>query len=367
MKKTTLLCLLLCFVFLLAACDDTSPATTPDQSPGSSTEQPPPPPPPPPVAPNLIYAVDFSGGETGYIMLNTGAIGTDPDSIMEIVPLDGANALKLTAPNGENLRVGFNVDGLLGDRATDVKTVVFEVFAEYPDGSFSAVQGRTFAYRGTMDSPLHNNWTIYLASRNPNQATISFGANDGFVAGGPNVVELACLVNGPADRGETPAVIYIKSINFYDASNEGLAVDMKAGWRAPDGYGEAPKVLEHELPWPAPYGNPGGWQSWFSYETDDEEDPYLLWETLYNSIGFVFETEEPESFEIYYMGGFNGWSWQQHRVPEYWEDGKITVMWDDVGFDPKAHISADSTSFKFGLGNWNQIKVTAAYLLVVEG
>ncbi|MCL2029967.1 MAG: hypothetical protein FWG93_00315, partial [Oscillospiraceae bacterium] len=192
-----LLCMLLCCGLALSACtSEGTPSPSPATDPPATN-------PPAPSGSGETYAVDFSDGKTGFLLLNTGTPDTDKDAAMEVVSLDGGSALKLTAPNGGALRLGVSVDRLLGGRAADVRTAVFDVYAEYPDGTFRAVAGRITAYRGALDASSSDIWTVYLATRNPNEATATLTAGEEFVSGGPNIFEFTCTTHGPADNGET--------------------------------------------------------------------------------------------------------------------------------------------------------------------
>jgi len=364
MKKRKLLCMILCcglLLAMLAACDNG------DGKKGDESADPSPPAqesptPPPPAA---LYSVDFADGNTSFLMINTGTPGTDQESSMAIGSVGGESVLKLTAPNGKSLRLGINVEGLLGSRAVDVRTIVIDVYAEYPDGSFSAVSGRVAAM--TVDSTpfAETNWQIYLESRNPNQAVLEFGEDYAFSPGGPSIIEFSCTTNGPADRGETPAVICIKSITFFDAGNTAIQVDTKSGWSAPDGYGEFVVLGGWILPNPPHDGNPGGWQTWLSPGVDGKDFEDMPWEVVAASFGIVFEMEQPETFEFVYFGAFNGWSWTQTQIADYWADGKIEVLWEDIGFDPTL-INEDDNGVKLAMGNWNEVPVDVIYLLYDE-
>jgi len=361
MKGKKWLCIILCCGLLLttiAACaGNNEPAPTP---PPQETPAPTPPPPPP-----TVYVLDFEDGKTGFLSMNVGSPGTDPNSKLDIGSVDGANALKLTAPDGKALRLGINVDGLLGSRVTEVRTVVFDVYAEYPDGNFSAVSGRVSAMSGDTVPFAENSWQIYLATRNPAQATLEIGA-DGFSAAGPNLIEFMCNTNGPADRGETPAVIVIKSIAFYDADNVAIKADTSASWAAPDGYGEFVLLGGWILPNPPKQGDPGGWQFFHTPGVDGNDDDDMPWEVVAASFGIVLEmAEQPDSIDFVYHGGFNGWGWPQNSIAEYWDDGKITVMWDDIGFDTNL-VTADDNGVKIYIGNWNQVPIDMIYLLYDE-
>jgi len=351
-------------LFILTACADTPDDPAPPEQPQpTEAPAPPPPPPPPPPGPSETYEIDFSDGNIGFLMLNTTAFGADSNAQMQVDTLDGASALKLQTPGGGNLHLGINADGLLGDRVTDVRTVVMEVYAEYPSGNFSAVSGKISAFSNDTAEFASDIWTVYLASRNPNLAIFEFASDVGFDAAGPNMFEFSCLDNGPAKRGESPAIIWIKSIIFYDASNIAIAVNTDAGWAGPDGYGDAAPMMQFDLPYPPPHGDSGGWQEWRTPGTDDEPEDYLPWEVLAASVGIVFEMEQPDSFEMLYFGAFNGWNWTQTQVANMWEDGELTIMWSAIGFNPRT-VTEEDNAAKIGFGNWNQFTITRAYLLV---
>jgi len=318
---------------------------------------------PAPVQPAVNYAVDFSDGKTGFLMMNTGAPGTDPDSKLEVGTVDGVNALKLTAPGGKALRLGINLDGLLGSRISDVKTVVLDLYAQYPDGNFHAVSGRISFMSGDTNPFDETNWQIYLATRNPTQYIIDIDGSA--FSSGANILEISCTTNGPADKGETPAVIVIKSIAFFDSDNLAIEVNTDAGWAAPDGYGDFVILGGWVLPNPPPHGDPGGWQTWFTPGTDNDPADYMPWEVLAASFGIVFEMDQPDSFEFVYFGAFNSWSWTQNNVSEYWDNGTLTIMWEDIGFNP-ALITEEENQAKIAMGNWGEVDVTYIYLLYDE-
>ena len=238
MKKWLCLFIGCCLLLsVLAACGDNGGQnnnTNPEPPPDVTVETPPPATPAPPSA---IYVLDFADGKTDFLKLNTGSPGTDIDSEMSLADLDGAKALKLATPNGRAIRLGIDVAGLLGDRIADVKNIVFEIYAGYPDDNFSAVSGKIAAMSGDTAPFAETNWQIYLDTRNPNSAVLELGS-DYFTAGVPNIIEFACTTNGPADRGETPADIYIKSITFFDTVNEAIELNTGAQFASPDGWGE---------------------------------------------------------------------------------------------------------------------------------
>jgi hypothetical protein len=121
-------------------------------------------------------------------------------------------------------------------------------------------------------------------------------------------------------------------------------------------------VMQHRLPYPPPQGDPGGWQTWFTPGTDDDDDDHMPWEVLASSVGIVFEMEQPDSFEIVYFGEFNGWSWTQVPIGDLWEDGKITALWSDIGFNPRL-VTENNNLAKIAMGNWNGAVITKVYLI----
>jgi len=320
--------------------------------------------PPPPAE---IYVLDFADGKAEFLRLDTGSPGTDIDSEMAIVTVDGASALRLSAPNGNSIRLGINVDGLLGNMVSNVRTVVFEVYAEYPSGNFSAVSGRVSAMSGDMTPFADSTWQVYLATKNPNPATLQFMMDEGFSAEGPNLIEFSWTTNGPADRGETPAVLFIKSITFFDEENIAISLNTDAEWAAPDGFGAIVILGGWELPNPPPVGNPGAWQYWLTPGTDNDDRDYMPWEVLAASFGITFVMDEPDinGFEFVFFGEFqpgDGWDWTQVKIAKYWEEGTLTVMWDDIGFNA-FDINEEAGQAKIAIGNWNEVHVTSVYLL----
>ena len=366
MKKWLCLILSCCFLLtMLAACGDGNGGDDNNPDPGDSGQVTPPDTPPP--ASTVLYELNFADGKTNFLELNTGTPGTDRDSGMEVTDLDGGKALKLTSPNGRTVRLGINVGGLLGSRITDVKNIVFDIYAGYPDGNFSAVSGRIVAMSGDTTTIADTPWQIYLATRNPNPATLEIPA-DGFSAAGPNLIEFAFMVNGPADKGETPADLYIKSITFFDGNNEAIEINTDAGWDAPEGYGEVVVLGGFRLPVPPDMGRPGDWQTWHTPGVDNIDDDHMPWEKLAASFGITFEMDvQPEGFGLVIFGGFNGWSSDQwgSNFAENWEDGKLTIMWEDYGFDP-TQITEDESSVKIAYADWDEVGISIAYLLVGE-
>jgi len=348
---------------VLAACGEPPGGEKEGDEPPPLVQDTPTPSPKPPPPPPIPYVVDFADGKTGFLSLNTGTPGTDNASEFEVTSINGASALRLTAPNGRALRLGIGVDGLLGNRVSDVHIVVFDIYADYPDGNFSAVSGKIAAMSGENLAFSETNWQIYLASRNPVQVAFEIG-EDGFAAG-PNIIEFSCTTNGPAERGETPADIYITGITFFDASNTAIEINTGGGWDAPDGYGELVILGGWVLPNPPDMGNPGGWQTWHTPGVDNIDDDHMPWQVLAASYGIVFEMDQPDSFEFVYFGSFNGWGWTQVNVVDFWADGKITVMWSDIGFDAFL-ITEDDNGAKLAMGNWNEAPIDAIYLLYDE-
>ena len=361
MKKW--LCLFICCLLLLpviAACGSNNEpaATNPTPDPAPQT------PAPTPAPPKTVYVLNFADGKSDFLAMNTGTPGTDIDSEMALVDLDGAKALKLIAPNGNALRLGINISGLLGDRVEDVRNIVFEVYADYPGGNFSAVSGSIAALSG--ESTIANSsWQIYLASRNPVSAIMELGPNVIFTKEEANIIEFSCTTNGPADRGEAPANIFIKSVTFFDSNNEAIEINTGAQFASPEGWGDKVILGGWILPNPPHDGNPGGWQTWLSPGVDGTDYDDMPWEVVAASFGIVIEMEEPDSFEFVYFGAFNGWSWTQVQLAEYWSDGALRVLWSDIGFDPTLVTETDN-AVKLAIGNWNEVPISLIYLLYDE-
>jgi hypothetical protein len=225
MKRKGLISLLLCLAFALSACTSPSPTeapsdTTPTETPSTPTEN-----------ASKSDLVDFSDGNTAFLLVNKGSPDTDADSSIDIVELDGANVLKLSAPNNGSFRMGVGVDGLLGQSVTNVKTIEFEVLTENANEFFVASGAVTAISGDTVTDS--NSWTSVMDDSlefTPYSAVLS---GDGlFTGSAANAVEFAVLSN----QGH-PAAIYIKSIKFIDSDNKPIPVDTSAGWTGPDTYG----------------------------------------------------------------------------------------------------------------------------------
>jgi len=366
MKKW--LCLIICCCLLLpavAACDSGGGNTDPDPTPD-----------PTPAPAKTVYVLDFADGKSDFLAMNTGAPGTDIDSEMAVVDLDGAKALRLTAPNGRALRLGINIGGLLGNRITDVRNIVFDVYAGYPDGNFSAVSGDIVALSGESEIA-STKWQIYLATRNPSTTTMELGPNVIFSAGEANLIEFSCKTNGPADRGETPAHIYIKSVTFFDVNNEAISLNTEAQFESPEGWGETIVLGGWALPIPPPVDHiaenrrpaADDWQTWLTPGVDGSDYDYMPWEKIAVSFGISFKIDEkPESFGLVVFGAFNGWSsnkWDSD-FSDNWADGILTIMWDDYGFDT-SEITEDQSAVKIAYHSaWGETEVSSASLLVDE-
>lgn len=287
--------------------------------------------------------MDFADGKTDFLLLNKGNPDTDTDAVMAVADLDGAKALCLTASNGNTLRVGINTTGLLGDRAADLRTVVLDVYAEYPDGNFKAVEGSLTAYDSAMNALADNVWTVYMATRNPNQAKLTLEADLPV-----SILEFTRTIDGAYDNGDTPAVIYIKSMAFYDADNKAIPVDTSAGWTGPEGYGEAPPSIT-ATPDPTVFVDEGGGKRRFPIA--HLIGPYSVVTVVYTP------AENSGALEVIVKDPENGY-WAQNAVNEIIEDGAqrravITAESIEKKF-PGALTRASETSERgVVLTNWN--------------
>ena len=368
MKKRILLCALLCCFLLLPSLAACTGGTTPtDPTPSEPVDD------PTVEVQKTLYTVDFADGKTDFLMLDTGTLGNDPQCGMELKTFDGENVLALTAPNGGAVRVGINVSGLLGERAADVSTIVFDIYAEFPDGRFSAVGGKLRAMSGDLEPIAEDDWLIYIDTRNPGQAVLELGEN-GFSSAGANLVEFSLITNGPVTRGEAAAEIYIQGITFFDSSYTGLSVNTSAGWEAPAGYGDPTPVAIWDLPNPSPRFE-NDWNIYYTLGVDgrSEEgvDDYLPWEIVNASYGIVLEMAddpEPDGVTFVAFGAYNSWAWgegEDKNAGRFWDDGKLTILWQFVGFNPKL-ITEDNDAVKLQIGNWSEVPITAIYLIYDE-
>lgn len=177
------------------------------------------------AAPAGDVSIDFEDGVYGFMGVDKTVNPVADDSALSVVDFAGSKALKVET-NGKAPYIGMQVDALLGDKAADVRTVEMSLGIENPDGKFSAVSGKIYAFLGAENERKDGDWSVYLETANPKTAVYEVPADMTFGDGNYMVVSLE--TDTGKDAGATPAVLYIDNIAFKDASGNVIAADTSA-------------------------------------------------------------------------------------------------------------------------------------------
>ena len=147
-------------------------------------------------------SIDFEDGKFGFVGNDKTANSAADDSQFSVEDYNGSKALKVT-PQGKFPYVGIQVDALLGDNVSKLKTVEM-----------------------TIGTENHAGWSVYLEDDNPKAVSYTVPDGKSFVEGNFIVVSLE-VDNGKA-KGATQANMYIDNIVFKDADGNVLSADTDA-------------------------------------------------------------------------------------------------------------------------------------------
>ena len=173
-------------------------------------------------------SIDFEDGVYGFVGVDKTVNSAGDDSALSVEDFAGSKALKVTAASSKARFLGIQVDALLGDSASSVKTVEMSIGTSRSDGTFAATSGNIYAFLGEDNTKNAQEWSVYLETANPKTVTYTVPDGQSFVAGNYMVVSLE------TDAGETPADFYIDNIVFKDASGNVLTADTSAEYAAAD-------------------------------------------------------------------------------------------------------------------------------------
>ncbi|MDO4302946.1 MAG: hypothetical protein Q4D94_03435 [Bacillota bacterium] len=170
-------------------------------------------------------SLDFEDGLFGFVGNDKTVNSAADNSLLSVEDYNGSKALKVT-PQGKMPYVGIQVDALLGDNASSLKTVEMTVGIENPDGDFYAASGNIYAFLGEDNVKNNTGWSVYLEDANPKTISYTIPDDQSFVAGNYFVISLE--TDTGKDKGATQANLYIDNIVFKDASGNVLAADSSA-------------------------------------------------------------------------------------------------------------------------------------------
>ena len=90
-------------------------------------------------------SIDFEDGVFGFVGNDKTVNSAAGDSTFSVEDYNGGKALKITS-SGKAIYVGIQADALLGDKASELKTVEMTVGTENPDGTFYSTAGNIYGY-----------------------------------------------------------------------------------------------------------------------------------------------------------------------------------------------------------------------------
>lgn len=169
-------------------------------------------------------SIDFEDGLFGFAGDNTTVVGGIGNAASyNVVDFNGSKALEVV-PNGKGLGIGFQIDALLGDKVSEVKTIELSVGTKSSDGNFYASSGKLYGLYG--DNKDSSAWSVYLETANPKTVTytvpdgMAFGAGDNFV--------ISLETDNAATEGIGFQTMYIDNVAFKDASGNLIEADTSA-------------------------------------------------------------------------------------------------------------------------------------------
>ncbi len=173
-------------------------------------------------------SIDFEDGLFGFIGDNTSVVGGIANAASyNVVDYSGSKALEVV-PNGKGVGVGFQIDALLGDKASQVKSVELSIGAKSSDGKFYACSGKLYGlYAGEKD---YDPWSVYLETANPKTATYEVPEGKTFGEGDNFVVSLE--TDNANSEGAGWQTLYIDNVTFKDASGNVIEADSSAEYVA---------------------------------------------------------------------------------------------------------------------------------------
>ncbi len=169
-------------------------------------------------------SIDFEDGLFGFAGDNTTVVGGIANAASyNVVDFGGSKALEVV-PNGKGMGIGFQIDALLGDKVSQVKSIELSIGTSSSDGNFYANSGKLYGmYAGEKDSVA---WSVYLETANPKTVTYTVPDDKTFGEGDNFVVSLE--TDNAATEGIGWQTLYIDNVTFKDASGNVIEADTSA-------------------------------------------------------------------------------------------------------------------------------------------
>ncbi|MBQ2462146.1 MAG: hypothetical protein II504_06875, partial [Clostridia bacterium] len=162
--------------------------------------------------------IDFADGAFGFLGLSTAKGNADAAAELSVVDYQGGKALKI-ASTGKAPYVAFNIEGLLGDKLSEVRAIsaTFGIDEAGPDGKFYAASGVVYTYTGEENVEAKHDWSVYLAKKNPRTIVTKLAETEVFVPGMNNSLVISKETDNCQSATGTPLAMYLTDLQFLDA------------------------------------------------------------------------------------------------------------------------------------------------------
>ncbi len=181
------------------------------------------------TAPSGEVSIDFEDGLFAFVGNDKNVSPSSDNSVFSVEDYNGSKALKVT-PQGKIPFIGFQMDALLGDQVSKLKTVEFTIGTENPDGEFNACSGYIYGLVGEENKKTNEAWSVYLETANPK--TASYTVPDDQTFGESNTIVVSLETDNGMTAGAAQANFYIDNIVFKDADGNVLKADTSAEYVA---------------------------------------------------------------------------------------------------------------------------------------
>ncbi len=176
----------------------------------------------------VAASIDFEDGLFGFMGVDT-TKGNADESVLSVEDFAGSKALKVTV-SGKVPYIVLDVEGLLGDKISTVRTIEMDMGLENPDGTFEACSGNIYVYSGAENVETYSGWSVYLDTKNPNKISAVLDTEAKYMAAG---LGNKVIITKEVDNGATLSNLYIDNIRFLDEAGAVIEANSSAVYVAP--------------------------------------------------------------------------------------------------------------------------------------
>ncbi len=250
--------------------------------------------------------IDFADGTFGFLGLSTAKGNADAAAELSVVDYQGGKALKI-ASTGKAPYVAFNIEGLLGDKLSEVRAIsaTFGIDEAGPDGKFYAASGVVYTYTGEENVEAKHDWSVYLAKKNPRTIVTKLAETEVFVPGMNNSLVISKETDNCQSATGTPLAMYLTDLQFLDAEGNALPVDLTAVYVSADTGRDTSNLfaLSNPVVFEGFETTGGGWgQNGFDW------DPAVLEALVPGSVMEIEYESEDGSMWVVFPDAAAGWS-----------------------------------------------------------